>query len=87
MNVSGEIEIAAKDSENGMSPVQIGIMIENSSAVWITDRLAKEVYFFSISMKDLMQYPLGHDRENLQRTNLHTPAVSSFSSDSGDSKG
>ena len=58
--------------------VQVGIMIETPAAAVISDRLAKEVDFFSCGTNDLMQYTLACDRQNndLGRFfNPHHPAV------------
>ena len=58
--------------------VDVGIMIETPAAAMISDRLAKEVDFFSIGTNDLTQYTLACDRQNndLGRFfDAHHPAV------------
>ncbi len=58
--------------------VQIGIMIETPAAAVISDRLAKEVDFFSCGTNDLTQYTLACDRQNNDLGRFfdpHHPAV------------
>lgn len=53
--------------------VEIGIMIETPAAVIISDRLAKEVDFFSVGTNDLTQYTLACDRQNNDLGRFYDP--------------
>lgn len=53
--------------------VQIGIMIETPAAALMSDRLAKEVDFFSCGTNDLTQYTLACDRQNNDLGRFYDP--------------
>ncbi len=58
--------------------VELGVMIETPAAVFMSDRLAQEVDFFSVGTNDLTQYTLACDRQcnNLGKFyDPHHPAV------------
>ena len=58
--------------------VQIGIMIETPAAAINSDRLAKEVDFFSIGTNDLTQYTHAADRELASAEHYYRPASSAM---------
>ena len=53
--------------------VEIGIMIETPAAAILSDRLAKEVNFFSCGTNDLTQYTLACDRQNNDLGRFYDP--------------
>ena len=53
--------------------VQLGVMIETPAAAILSDRLAKEVDFFSCGTNDLTQYTLACDRQNNDLGRFYDP--------------
>ena len=53
--------------------VAFGVMIETPAAAVISDRLAKEVDFFSCGTNDLIQYTLACDRQNNDLGRVYDP--------------
>jgi len=71
-------EALKKDNIPFNENTELGIMIETPAAAVISDKLAKEVDFFSIGTNDLTQYTLAVDRQNAEAEafcDIHHTAV------------
>ena len=71
--IAGEVREELQAQGIPMGQVEQGLMSETPAAALISDRLAKEVDFFSIGTNDLTQYTLAIDRQNSRLEQFYDP--------------
>lgn len=71
--IVGEVEEELKLQKINYRIPEQGVMIETPAAALISDKLAKEVDFFSIGTNDLSQYTLAIDRQNPKLESFFNP--------------